>query len=234
MEHTNYNDVHCEETIVNVPFSWEHKPGLSKVTTHGQTGTSMVLQPPPCSSSGSGSDHRYKVEEESQILRAVQTSLRISSFRMESQKEEDPFVEAYKKCTQSPFIHEQSDRVQKNIRSWPTIRKYVNIFSCKHSDDVCGNKAVHTYKSWDDILNCLFAKQQCLSRQVRSATWITWCHFVRLKIKVSKILFSIRSLFDNFFAKSFLMPIRLELFVYSFFVLFGGSSCMYHLTIEVS
>ncbi|KAG4953620.1 hypothetical protein JHK87_039214 [Glycine soja] len=147
MEHTNYNDVHCEETIVNVPFSWEHKPGLSKVTTHGQTGTSMVLQPPPCSSSGSGSDHRYKVEEESQILRAVQTSLRISSFRMESQKEEDPFVEAYKKCTQSPFIHEQSDRVQKNIRSWPTIRKYVNIFSCKHSDDVCGNKAVHTYKS---------------------------------------------------------------------------------------
>ncbi|KAL2974176.1 hypothetical protein AAZX31_14G088900 [Glycine max] len=126
MEHTNYNDVHCEETIVNVPFSWEHKPGLSKVTTHGQTGTSMVLQPPPCSSSGSGSDHRYKVEEESQILRAVQTSLRISSFRMESQKEEDPFVEAYKKCTQSPFIHEQSDRVQKNIRSWPTIRNDAN------------------------------------------------------------------------------------------------------------
>ena len=35
MEQTNYNDVHCVETIVNVPFSWEHKPGLSKVTTHG-------------------------------------------------------------------------------------------------------------------------------------------------------------------------------------------------------
>jgi len=120
-----------ENNIVHVPFSWEHKPGLSKVTTHGHNGSSLVLQPPPCSSS----DHRHKVEEESQILCAVQTSLRISSFRMETQKEEDPFVEAYKKCTQSPFLHQHSSRVQKNIRSWPTIRKYVNILSCKHSND---------------------------------------------------------------------------------------------------
>ncbi|ESW32944.1 hypothetical protein PHAVU_001G030900 [Phaseolus vulgaris] len=135
-QHTDYNSsssygCNDEENMVNVPFSWEHKPGLSKVTTHGLNGSSLVLQPPPCSSS----DHRHKVEE-SQILCAVQTSLRISSFRMETQKEEDPFVEAYKKCTQSPFIHQQSSRVQKNIRSWPTIRKYVNILSCKHSNDV--------------------------------------------------------------------------------------------------
>lgn len=134
--HTNYsnnNGSNDEENIVNVPFSWEHKPGLSKVTAHGQNGSGLVLQPPPCSSS---SDHRQKLEEESQILCAVQTSLRISSFRMETQKEEDPFVEAYKKCTQSPFIHQHSNRVQKNLRSWPTIRKYVNILSCKHSNDV--------------------------------------------------------------------------------------------------
>jgi len=124
-----YND---EENIVNVPFSWEHKPGLSKVSAHGHNGSGLVLQPPPCSSL----DHRHKVEEESQILCAVQSSLRISSFRMETQKEEDPFVEAYKKCTQSPFIHQHSNRVQKNIRSWPTLRKYVNILSCKHSNDV--------------------------------------------------------------------------------------------------
>ncbi|KAL2317865.1 hypothetical protein Fmac_031741 [Flemingia macrophylla] len=143
MEHTNYNnnsyscnDVHfCEETIVNVPFSWEHKPGLSKVT-NGHNGASLVLQPPPCSSSGSGSDHKHKVEEDSQILCAVQNSLRISSFRMDTHKEEDPFVEAYKKCTQSPFIHQQSHRVQKSHRSWPTIRKYMHILSCKHSNDV--------------------------------------------------------------------------------------------------
>ncbi|TKY57921.1 hypothetical protein E2542_SST14975 [Spatholobus suberectus] len=155
MEHTNYNNIsnyscndgHCEGTIVNVPFSWEHKPGLSKVT-NGHNGTRLVLQPPPCSSlSGSGSDHRHKVEEDAQILCAVQTSLRISSFRMESQKEEDPFVEAYKKCTQSPFIHQGGHRVQKNNRSWPTIRKYVNILSCKHSDDVCSRKPINTYKS---------------------------------------------------------------------------------------
>ncbi|KAK7383251.1 hypothetical protein VNO78_28925 [Psophocarpus tetragonolobus] len=157
MEHTNYNnitsysanDVHCEDTIVNVPFSWEHKPGLSKATAHGHNGTSLVLQPPPCSSSsGSGIDHRHsKGEEDSQILCTGQTSLRISSFRIESHKEEDPFVEAYKKCTQSPFIRQQSNRVQKNIRSWPTIRKYVNILSCKHSDDVCAHKHVYNYKS---------------------------------------------------------------------------------------
>ena len=231
MEHTNYNDVHCEETIVNVPFSWEHKPGLSKVTTHGHhNGTSMVLQPPPCSSSssGSGSDHKHKVEEESQILRAVQTSLRISSFRMESQKEEDPFVEAYKKCTRSPFIHQQSNRVQKNIRSRPNIWKYVNFFSCKHSDDVCGNKAVHTYKSWDDILNCLFTKhqQQNLVPLSEVGYMNSLTSFCSVKNQSSRnIIYYLMISLDT--RKSFLTPFRLELFVYWLLFFLGGSLCIY-------
>ncbi|KAK7310754.1 hypothetical protein RJT34_08465 [Clitoria ternatea] len=146
MENTKHNKSYTNDVFyegaINVPFSWEHKPGLPKEVTHGHNGTrhgtKLVLQPPPC---GSGRDHKQRVED-TQIplsLCAVQSSLRISSFRMESQKElEDPFVEAYKKCTKSPFILRRysNKRGEKNNGSWPTIRKYMHILSCKQSGDV--------------------------------------------------------------------------------------------------
>lgn len=169
--HNNNDVVYYEGTIINVPFSWEYKPGLSKVTTHhhatkhaNATTTKLVLQPPPCSLYGitgsSRSDHN--TQNIPLGLCAFQsTLLRInSSFRMESthhhhKVEEDPFVEAYKKCTKSPFIDNlqqrpssKGDEYQKNNNgSWPSIRKYMHILSCKYSgDDVIGRKAVHTYK----------------------------------------------------------------------------------------
>lgn len=159
MKHTNiqihnnytYNDIHYEENV-NVPFSWEYKPGLAKVTNHNYEknhATKLVLQPPPCSLS-KNVHHRLRVEEEKQIhvdLCAIQ-SIRIRSFKMESrmQKEDDPFVEACKKCTKSPFIVQGSSRDQNqkiNRFNWPSLRKYMHILSCKYSNDVISHKAVY-------------------------------------------------------------------------------------------
>ncbi|GAU26917.1 hypothetical protein TSUD_05870 [Trifolium subterraneum] len=148
-----YNDIYYEGNI-NVPFSWEYKPGLSKVTNQNYDtnhATKLVLQPPPFSSSKSDY-HRFR-DEEKDIpvdLCAVQsTLLRISSFKLESkyQKEEDPFVEAYKNCTKSPFIVQGQNRDQKNNGfNWPSLRKYVHILSCKYTNDVISHKGVYAKK----------------------------------------------------------------------------------------
>lgn len=106
-----------------------------------------MLQPPPCSLS-KNVHRRLRVEEEEQIpvdLCAIQ-SIRISSFKMESriQEEDDPFVEAYKKCTKSPFIVQGPSRDQKiNRFNWPSLRKYMHILSCKYSNDVISHKGVY-------------------------------------------------------------------------------------------
>lgn len=107
------NDVYYEGNI-NVPFSWEYKPGLSKIN-HQHT-TKLVLQPPPCP-----------------------LGSRSGGFRVE---EEDPFVEAYKKCTKSPFILQRpSNKGKKNNNNG--LRKYMHILSCKYSVDVSGGKAAY-------------------------------------------------------------------------------------------
>ncbi|CAJ2675315.1 unnamed protein product [Trifolium pratense] len=151
---TYNNDIYYEGNI-NVPFSWEYKPGLSKVTNPNyydtNHATKLVLQPPPCSLSKS--DHHRFRDEEKYIpvdLCAVQsTLLRLSSFKLESkyQKEEDPFVEAYKNCTKSPFIVQGQHRDQKNNGfNWPSLRKYMHILSCKYSNDVISHKSVYARK----------------------------------------------------------------------------------------
>ncbi|XLS63269.1 hypothetical protein HN51_017497 [Arachis hypogaea] len=162
MEHTNLStrsysndDVYycCEGCVINVPFSWEHKPGLSKVSNKGKMGNNnnmLVLQPPPCSSYGTRRRRRR-----SEIMKVGEpNSLRISSnsFGM-VEKLEDPFVEAYKRCTKIPFKVNSSNNIlvssssSSSSSSWPNnIRKYMHIFSCKYAGDVsCGN-FVYTYK----------------------------------------------------------------------------------------
>ena len=136
---SNYacNDIYCQEHI-NVPFSWEYKPGLSKVThqlsNNDTRRSNLVLQPPPYRTRG----NKLRVEDtESPFICAVHpSSLRISSFRMENPKEEDPFIEAYKKCTKSPSMLKRSRKSQKNNGSWPSVLKYMHILSCKHVGDV--------------------------------------------------------------------------------------------------
>ncbi|QHN88141.1 hypothetical protein HN51_042247 [Arachis hypogaea] len=96
----------------------------------GNNNNMLVLQPPPCSSYGTRRRRRR-----SEIMKVGEpNSLRISSnsFRMVEKKLEDPFVEAYKRCTKSPFMVNSSNNILvSSSSSWPNnIRKYMHIFSC--------------------------------------------------------------------------------------------------------
>ncbi|TKY74951.1 hypothetical protein E2542_SST03716 [Spatholobus suberectus] len=102
----------------------EYKPSLSKVThpNNDARRSNLVLQPPPQSSSRNGRNKQLRVEgtEVPSTLCAVQpTSLRIRLFRLESQKG-DPFVDAYKKCTQTPkvpFMHKRSIKLRLHLKA---------------------------------------------------------------------------------------------------------------------
>ncbi|CAJ1973492.1 unnamed protein product [Sphenostylis stenocarpa] len=153
MEHTRcstrnnntlHNDVYFQKGV-SIPFSWEYKPGLPKITHQKNDSrcSNIVLQPPPCSSSRTAHNKQEipveVMEAPDFILCAVQPSfMKNRSFRLESQTE-DPFVEAYKKCTETPknsFMRKQSTKSNKSSGSWPNIMKYKDIFSCKFSIDV--------------------------------------------------------------------------------------------------
>lgn len=148
-----YDEIYYEGKV-KVPFSWEYKPGFPKVnhqnfdTNHD---TKLVLQPPPCSLS-----KKLPHRDEENLCVVQRTLRRASSFKMESrsQKDEDPFVEAYKKCTKSPFIVEAykkctkspflvqgKNRDQKN--NWFNFRKYMHFLSCKYCDDVINHRVVY-------------------------------------------------------------------------------------------
>jgi len=150
MEHTRYNtrnkcalhnDVYIQKRV-SIPFSWESKPGLSKITHQNNDLrlTNLVLQPPPCSSSRTTyNKHQNSFEVPNFILCASQpSSMRNRLFRLESQTG-DPFIEAYKKCTETPkdsFIRKQPSKHNKRSGSRPNIMKYMDIFSCKFSSDI--------------------------------------------------------------------------------------------------
>ncbi|KAK7352505.1 hypothetical protein VNO80_17927 [Phaseolus coccineus] len=154
MEHTKYNtrnkytlhnDVYIQKKV-SIPFSWESKPGLSKITHQNSElkFSNIVLQPPPCWSSRTTYNKRQNPEIEIPkfILCVAQpSSTRNRLFQLESQTG-DPFIEAYKKCTEIPkddsFMCNQPGKYNKRSGSRPNIMKYMDIFSCKFSNDIMG------------------------------------------------------------------------------------------------
>ncbi|CAA3022541.1 Hypothetical predicted protein [Olea europaea subsp. europaea] len=125
----------------NVPFSWENKPGVSKVAPqeygidvqHHRLAPAK-LPPPPCPpENGRASFH------DMQILPlppcAFQQQSRSGS-RKGLKKIEDPFLIAYKECTKSTGKGKTTSRevdqgfglIQKNVP--------VSVFSCKKSCSV--------------------------------------------------------------------------------------------------
>ncbi|OIV97677.1 hypothetical protein TanjilG_12434 [Lupinus angustifolius] len=126
-----YNDVYYQQKVINIPFSWEHKPGFSKLTPQLSNNntirhTNFVLKPPPSKTT----IHKLQCSVQPSTL------IRVNSYPTGSLKNNDPFIEAYKKCTSSPTMVQRSRKSEKYNGSWPNVMKYLHILSCKYSTDV--------------------------------------------------------------------------------------------------
>lgn len=120
----------------NVPFSWENRPGVSKVTNQrypSERNYVVKLPPPPCpieSPRISGHDIRIPLPP-----CTFQTPARSSSTKG-LKKHDDPFLAAYKECTKTT----RKDKLSKNhaAGSAGLLRKgmFQFNFSCKQSCSV--------------------------------------------------------------------------------------------------
>ncbi|KAE8695866.1 Detected protein of unknown function [Hibiscus syriacus] len=133
---------------VNVPFSWELKPGVSKVTyEEGDTRMKHVtvnLPPPPCLSKSA----RFCVNDLTSILPLCSVPTPPSSSEKKSngnkkKKQEDPFVAAFRKCTEYTMNGKLSTD-DKNDYCKNRTKKNMFILSCKYSCNVrsCNDKSV--------------------------------------------------------------------------------------------
>jgi len=120
----------------NVPFSWEKKPGESKVTSHHDylsRETSVVkLQPPPCPVESSRiSTHDIIIPLPPCTFQAPGAPLRSSSRRgLKKDIDDDPFLAAYKECTK------KDKPVGKDFGSGRRKRAIFDFSSCKQSCSV--------------------------------------------------------------------------------------------------
>ncbi|GMJ15260.1 hypothetical protein HRI_005195200 [Hibiscus trionum] len=128
----------------NVPFSWELTPGISKVTyEQGSTGMEHVtvdLPPPPCLSKSA----RFCVDGLNGVLPPCQHQPPPSSSEKKgnannnnnnSKKHEDPFVVAFRKCTEYSMNGKLSTD-EKNDACKNRTKKNMFILSCKYSCNV--------------------------------------------------------------------------------------------------
>ncbi|KAF7137150.1 hypothetical protein RHSIM_Rhsim07G0217500 [Rhododendron simsii] len=122
-----------------VPFSWEKRPGVSKVAAHwdcsadvGQFG--QKLPPPPCPpESARASFHELPVP----LPPVFQLPTRSSS-RRGIRKQDDPFLNAYRECTKGSIEGKDGGRFR--------LGKNMNFLSCKHSVSVRDDSMVRISK----------------------------------------------------------------------------------------
>lgn len=136
------------ELNYSVPFSWEHKPGVSKIT-HQEASTwpfSLALPPPPPCSSNRG---RVSFDD-SRSAAAFRAPSKSSFKKVVGYREEpDPFLVAYKKCTDDRYVPvkakvagEGKGRERSKMRRQQRQRIGAASFSCKYSCGVAGDNLV--------------------------------------------------------------------------------------------
>ncbi|WVZ20764.1 hypothetical protein V8G54_008086 [Vigna mungo] len=109
-----------------VPFSWERKPGIPKVSVAEslQRERKFVkkLQPPPYTSFQRNYDH------------ALQIPLPPCTFQPPyGMQDHDPFLEAYKKCRKSRKSVERNKKQQIKASIETRLRNSMSFISCKQS-----------------------------------------------------------------------------------------------------
>nr|DAD41569.1 TPA_asm: hypothetical protein HUJ06_015892 [Nelumbo nucifera] len=117
----------------SIPFSWENKPGLSKVVTHhdnsAETTPDVVkLPPPPYYYSGSPKARSPELQIPLPPCPFLPPSASKSSSRKSLRRQEDPFLAAYKECTKSVKNSKSYKDSKKDF-----VKKSMFRLSCKHS-----------------------------------------------------------------------------------------------------
>lgn len=115
-----------------VPFSWERRPGVSKVTRQEwPTEGNMVLKlpPPPCPTEAArDSVHDFQIPLPPCAFQPPSRSYSKKGLK----HEDDPFLAAYKECTKSINGNGKSPKNSGNLYS--RFRKISILdFSCRHS-----------------------------------------------------------------------------------------------------
>ncbi|OMO70851.1 hypothetical protein COLO4_28460 [Corchorus olitorius] len=135
---------------LNVPFSWELKPGVSKVT-HEEKGSSIDIRhvrvnlPPPPRLSRSA---RFCVDELQAVLPPIMSQLeppppRSSAKKSSYDSKNDPFVAAYRKCTEWSVNGKLgSSDDNKNEACRAKSKRNMFTLSCKYSCTVSSDNVV--------------------------------------------------------------------------------------------
>ena len=130
----NQSKVHSQRTV---PFSWENKPGVCKLTSQEGSEEDYFLQklsPPPCPpESARISIHDIIIPPPPCVFHPPS---RISS-RRGLKKSDDPFLAAYKECTKSTSKGKLAKK-----DGWSGLKKGMFSFSCKQSCSVRNDNLV--------------------------------------------------------------------------------------------
>uniref|UniRef100_A0A7N0ZQ59 Uncharacterized protein n=1 Tax=Kalanchoe fedtschenkoi TaxID=63787 RepID=A0A7N0ZQ59_KALFE len=122
-----------------VPFSWENRPGVSKVVARGsdekegageqghQYLVALKLPPPPCPQS---SDKHSLIKMVHRGEPAFGRRQVRSSSKRRFRIEDDPFLMAYKECTKTSQAHMKKMSSKESSTSVKTVLGY---FSCRTS-----------------------------------------------------------------------------------------------------
>ncbi|KAK1300744.1 hypothetical protein QJS10_CPB13g00077 [Acorus calamus] len=119
MSGTHHNRVH---SILNVPFSWENKPGVSKTAASMESNKVADQTSPPSESPKLFLGHGGLPPPP-----CASQPLQLRSNSKKVIKKEDPFLKAYMECTKSVACADRSKRDRKR----PSFS-----MSCKHSTGV--------------------------------------------------------------------------------------------------
>lgn len=140
---------------VNVPFSWELKPGVSKVTSEDssidRSHVKLKLPPPPRLSKSD----RLCVNNSQGVLNVPPCQLRPKPTRSSAKKgnvnnQDDPFVAAYRKCTEHSADDSTGDENDASSGTTMWSRKNICTLSCKYSCTVSGNNVVRVSQCWKE------------------------------------------------------------------------------------
>ncbi|THU74152.1 hypothetical protein C4D60_Mb04t30330 [Musa balbisiana] len=126
--------LHKSHSLVNIPFSWENQPGISKITPHAEQSSAQKhvrLPPPPCQSDSP------KLSAHGIYVPLPPCAFQPPPRQILTKKEEgeDPFLAAYRECTRSRKQGKAAMERKRDV--WAVLERFGGLgLSCRSSSGV--------------------------------------------------------------------------------------------------